>query len=135
MVNELMDKPKSKRIALLFIILFTFFSGCHTKKEFWTKYSKSYVLFYHDLTGVEYIDNLTVPNYYSQGWGTLYPVTGPLQELQPDDLKLLGKGELSFLGIIKFICEPEFEKEHTMTVTLTDDNGKTYKSSCVVTFD
>ncbi|MCD8103396.1 MAG: hypothetical protein LUE26_12645 [Alistipes sp.] len=76
----------------------------------------------------------------TQNRSTLYPVYEFVSDLNYEQLKILGTGEVrgitnTLFGYIKFTQYPETEMEHNITVTMTDDEGRVYESSVIVNFE
>jgi hypothetical protein len=85
-----------------------------------------------------YIDS----GYVEYEWGSgnktaYYPIRKMLSEITPYDLVLLGDGELIGLGGGQFVFEsqPTLSKEHTFTVTFTDDEGTIMSDSIEKAFE
>ena len=66
--------------------------------------------------------------------GEHHPINKMLSELIKEDLFLMGNGWERFICLLKFEQIPEFEKEHTFTVTINVSDGNVFEGEMAMSF-
>lgn len=64
-----------------------------------------------------------------KGTNPFHPVIKTADELTPEDMVLLGNGNLYTLCLLEFTSFPTENKDHNITVTLTTDEGETFSGT------
>ena len=78
-----------------------------------------------------------------KGKTPFYPVKKLASELKPEDMVLLGSGDLMYgsrggrtpIGFLEFTTRPTKNKTHNITVTLTTDEGEVFSDTIQMVFE